>query len=343
MWNELRGFWRNYTLSWARLGKDRRAWPVFVRGTFLLVWIPFCLLLNAGLILPKGQRAPQFFFNSLVWGLGFIAFLGIRRLNRRDDAFLNISITGVEFAAPTSNEIDSNVCAYLGERMLIVSSLLARALNEIAAHADNRPSPDNVARQVLKQTLRQRELWVKLEPAEAELAALPQGDWSPNDNNLALEWAEQLRLLRWVFQLDGELQPLALVPHWDGLLTREFLVGSRIESFNLSRTPWEVRLERDSAQLYLARTLAELEARNLLPPTLAIEGLPELRASLAGASTDLLVGEQAIEELSETDLRTFSATALARFNYAAYLAELLETSEVMSFSHWLQRPFESGP
>ena len=125
------GFWRNYALSWSRLGKDRRARTVFVRGTFLLVWIPLSLLFASGLILPRDQQTPQLLFNAFISGLGFFAFLGIRRLHRRDDASLNTSITGVEYAVPPStHEVHSELRDYLAERMLIVSSLLARALGE---------------------------------------------------------------------------------------------------------------------------------------------------------------------------------------------------------------------
>lgn len=123
MWNGLRKFWREYATSWARLGKDRRAWPLLARGTFQLVAVPLWLLLALGLLLPGEQRTFQFFFNTLVFGLGFIAFLLLRRANRRNNDLLNTSITGGTPVTPPSNEVNSGVRDYLLDRYSLSAHL----------------------------------------------------------------------------------------------------------------------------------------------------------------------------------------------------------------------------
>lgn len=333
MWQGLRSFWREYAVSWARIGKDRRAWPVVARGTFLLLAIPLWLLLVLGQVGNREQRIAQFFFNAFVFGLGLIALFVLRRLNRLDNELLNTSITGNTPAALPSQEVHANVRAYLADRMLIIGTLFARALVESQPSPHQAPDGDTGIRQGLNHILRRRELWANLEPTEAALCSLPQGAWPTADRNLAIDWAEQLRLLRWLFRLDDELLPLAAFPRWDSVLVSRLWVDADVQIPQVARSLWEVRLEGDSAQLYCIRALAELQARQIMPAE--ILPLQGFRDSLAGESTDLLVGKQSFSELSASDLGEFVATAAARFHYASYLTEILAESEVQSYSQWL--------
>lgn len=90
-------------------------------------------------------------------------------------------------------------------------------LKEIELSREQEPNDEAVTRQALNQMLRHKELWSELELFEAELFGRALGDWPISELARATEWAEQLRLLRWVFHLDDDLQPLRASTELDGL------------------------------------------------------------------------------------------------------------------------------
>ena len=99
------------------------------------------------------------------------------------------------------------------------------------------------------------------------------------------------------------------------------------------RAASDLRGERDIALGYLARIVAELEARGLI--TVESEtGLKELRAKSLGASIDYLAGAKTIGELGDDSLRFFGAVAGARERYASWLVETLCAADVIAFSAW---------
>jgi hypothetical protein len=126
------------------------------------------------------------------------------------------------------------------------------------------------------------------------------------------------------------------------LLTKEFLKEKKIlRAAKPLREPADLRGERDVALGYLARIVAELEARGLITvDDQALEGkswMKELREKSLGASVDYLAGTKTIGELGDDSLRFFGAIAGARERYASWLLETLGAGEAGAFSTWSAR------
>lgn len=341
-----RGFWREYSLSWVRLGKDKRALPAFLRGTLILIGVPLWSMLVFGLLLgvglPPEQRSTQLLFHAIMFCLGCAVALVVRRSNRRSDEFLRTSIIGRPAATSHPPTNAPAVRQFLAERMNIETSFVVRMLSELEQYWHQLPNGSDL-RSVLNQLLRQQDLWNRLEPDEAELAALPHGTWPAAHTDRIFERVERLRLLRWVLQYDEELLPLASFPALDAALIKKLEAGFQPAETPVVRESWEIRGERDTAGLYLARALAELDSRHLLPAAQLPEAFADLRASLAGPSTDLLVGTRTIDELSDTELQQFMATAVARLHYADYLIWFLASQQSVSFTRWFELSNENEP
>jgi hypothetical protein len=305
-------------MAWARLGKDSRAVPLLVGLHIFLGWIPFWLFVMFGPMLPRGSGLGQIYFDVflLVVGLGLFA-----------------AMWRPMFASGATDRegyaVADAVQQYLGERLLILNGLLLRALAEIGQAGGE----DQLWRQVVNQPLIEGRLWEKLEGPEKDLLALPQGTWATEQTWTAAEWSEQLRLLRWVLGIDEDLVGIGELPQLEGLLLP---VGQAVPK-TVRRPPWEIRLQRDAAEIYLARAWAELDARQLLEGEAVPEAVRNLLDGMAGPSTDMLVGHQTMGELPADDVRQLVALALARCNYASYLMECLDFTEIVSYAVWWER------
>lgn len=328
-------FWRTYIRSYSRVTKDRRVWPLLFQGTAILVVSACYLLLATGLILPREQRLGQLVFNSIIFGLGLVAYLVLRRLNRAANGDLRPLLGGEPAAPSQEGSITPGVLEYLDERMYLVSALVARGICEVV-DADGPADASGGVRQRVNQVLRDRELWPKLEAAEAELSGLPAGRWTSEAGDQVIEWMEQLRLLRWLFRFESELAPLtraALAP--EKLLDGLFFDGRERHPL-ISRAPWEVRVERNSTQANLVQMICELETRASLPASPWPAGFGEWIKCVAEVITSRPDDSWALLAMTDEELSVGAAMGFARYQYADYLIEMLGGAEVISYSTWLE-------
>ena len=336
-----RSFWVSYWIALRRSRKDKRARTFAFIVTFLIAdvlgFIPLVLFMmyrEAG-----GFQALAGYGVVLVTALVAVAVM--RRSHKRQDALLSCSLTErtlVRFAV--GDEVAQAVRDYLEERALIVGALLARAAREIQIRFLESPvTAEMVTRQALIALLRRNELWEKLEPSEAELMRMAEGEWNVNLRENVVRWCEQLRLLRWVLGIDPDLMPLAHLPQLDFTLGVGLPEGGQPPTAVGSiRMSWEVRVERDTALEYAARAIAELNGRGLILDHRDLDGwADQLRERSLGASTDYLAGPETVGELAEADLVHLSSVAVARQRFSAYLVDQLIAAAPLPFTAWTER------
>jgi hypothetical protein len=229
------------------------------------------------------------------------------------------------------------VHTYLIDRAAITAALLARAASE--GYLQNKELPSGVevvTRQKQNETLRRENLWEKLEADEADMFRAAGGHWNSEQVNSAAVLCEYLRLLRWALGLDANLFPLAHFPRVDVSLT-EGLAEQRQKVFQwkVVLAPWDVRVERDAADQYFGRCIAEIVARGKTNvPGEVNEWAHAVRNDLIGPSRDYLVGVQTIGELDDAALRAFFVTVSARTRYAGYLVDILASDVPVTFGEW---------
>jgi len=334
-----RGFWRSYWIALWRSREDKRARTSALRVTLLLAFVLAEVVIVFILPLRERESAWQIAFYGFIFGTGMIAFVILRRSHRKQDEWLNYSLTGRPDQHPPDQDASPTVRSYLEERAIIIASVLARAGSEIYVQHNELPVGLEVAtRQVQNELLRQNGLWDKLEPAESELVSAADGRWTVEQQNEAPNWCEQLRLLRWTFGVDPELMPLAHFPKVDFTLA-----GGRLgePGVSLAGRPllksWDLRVERDIAQEYAARVFAELKGRGLIADSSEFDSWAEqFREESIGASVDYLAGTETIAGLKDESLRLLALIAIARERYAAYLAQQLSADAPFAFSSWLE-------
>ena len=329
MLHQLRKFGREYLIAWSRLGKDSRAWVVVGRGTANLLYLFWGLYWVLGFVRPRGERLEHAVLHGIVFVMAFVIILLLRQGHRRDDELLKVSFLRPLHASRTAEEVVSGLGEYLQQRRMILILFIIRGAGEVYGGLGD----DQTFRQLANRTLIQMALWAKLEKREAEMAALPQGDWPKEQTALLWEWIEQVWLLRWVLGVDEELSPLEAGPTFKGF----FSENSTVEKNHVKREVWDVREERDSALLYVVLSAAELVGRGLLPSKVVPREFRELRDRYAGPSSDLLVGRHTIGELSQENLMQFAVAAVARANYTGYLIDLLGSPEIFTYSAWMER------
>jgi len=320
--------WKTLWFALLRSRKDKRA-RIVVRSVAVLIATGLYYLYWGRFVYRQSKEdgvSPAFpvMFYVFIFGTGILARFLMKRYHRRADEALNFSITG---AIPQQVPVDTiapEVRERIEERLVITAALLIRAGSERYLREHTLPEGAEIqTRQIHNRVLREKGLWEKLEAEERDLLMRPDGEWPLDQQERILEWSEQLRLLRWVLRIDRELAPLAHLPPIDHALAREILEGKCVSTLPLLRS-WDVRPERDTAEAYNARALAELQCRGLAP------GNPDfaawagvIRAQFQGDSADLTVGARTVAELSEPELRYLAALADAREQYASQLIERL--------------------
>lgn len=329
-------FWRTYWNALQRSRRDRRARSHAWRVTaFLLLLLAYAVLL----LIPLGQPGGGwlYVFYLISFGAAILVRFLLNRSNRKQSEMLKYSITGAVDPAPREpTDISHSVRTYISERTLILASLIVRGASEVLIHQRSLSRSQAETRQTQNAFLRNRGLWEKLEAPERELASLADGSWTIEQQFGVASWCEQLRLLRWLLHVDAELMPLAHFPKVDLTLGGD-LSSAVAEASNkqiLSKVA-DLRVERENALGYLARAVAELRARGLVPLDAGPEGWgDELRQRLLGASSDLWVGAKTVADLDDESLRSFVRVAAARERYAGYLLDQLSAAEPLSFSVW---------
>lgn len=332
-------FWRHYYISLRRSGRDVRARRFAVGVTlFLLVTPIYGWFLYRTLYREGGGGSQALVFYAVLLAFALLARYLMVRSHRKQGGLSAISITapGAE-TSDRGGSVPDCVQEYLEARLTIISGLLARGRGESLAPGERRTPTDAMAsRQVVNTRVRQKGLWEKLEPQEADLLGREGGTWGPEDLLLVLRWSEQLRLLRWVTRMDAEIRPLAHGVALDfGLATLPDHNHARPQGKRPLLNSWDVRVERDIALTYLARIAGELHTRGCLDLVLDNnEWVQPFLRQVSGDSLDLWFGVNTIADLSDNGLRLSGAAIAARERYASYLVDLLGAAQPFSFSEW---------
>lgn len=331
-----RDFWRSYLIALRRSRRDTRARAISLRVSFWLLYI-LCLIPFEFFLLRKSGDSLGIVLadTGLLIGATLVVVV-IRRSHRRQDELFKYSF--VSTAPQESVEAPSaSVRAYLIDRAAITAALLSRAASEWYVQNKELPSGvEVVTRRTQNEILRRENLWEKLEADEADMFRAADGHWKTDQVDSASSLCEYLRLLRWVLGLDAKLFPLTHFPRVDVSLTQG-LVERRQKVFQGKSVlaTWDVRVERDAADQYFARCIAEIVARRKTSVAAEVdEWAHGLRDDLMGPSKDFVVGTQTIGELDESTLRAFFIIASARTRYAGYLVDILASGVPVTFKEW---------
>jgi hypothetical protein len=275
----------------------------------------------------------------VVWAMlavfGILGFVIVRKLNRQqnESPVPSLALIPTPTSGSFEQQVSSSVLTYFADRAYILACLILRATSEARIHTEHLPPESSKMRLVTNTLLRKAGLWDKLEPQEASLACSADGQWDARQRFELFEWCEQLRLLRWAFGLDTEIEP---VTHSDlGVQIAADLARRSRKCFlgHFAVQSWDLRGQRDQAKLYFARIWVELKGRNLTGGSQNLSAWESrIREQFSGASKDLLAGHVTISELTDTQLQRFAHTSRARFSYAAYLLESLERTEPIPYS-----------
>ncbi len=320
-------FWKDVWISLLRSPYDARARSFVFR---LLLAIAFVISYGFYLIWMFTQDR----YTIVMLLPGFAGGFLMRGLARRHGSYTaQISIAN-HLSANIPFVVNASVRGYVAERARIIAALLDRAGSEL--YLRNHEIPDGseiVARQRQNQLLLKAGVWEKLERSEVELLSLPDRAWSQEQCNMSVVWCEQIRLLRWTLRLDAEIMPLAHFPPLDFTLAK--LPGEVGETDTPMLLPSDLRAERDIAKAYLVRLIAESTARKLTLFTPQMEEWSaEFRSAVAGPSTDFLIGTRTVNDLKDREVGFFLGTSNARYDYTAYLVEVLGSETPFPHSNW---------
>lgn len=312
-------FWRTVWIAIRRSGKDKRSRALVIRTVARVVLLGYAV---AAIWLVVVNDTESAILVAVIGVASVIAFLWARWIMPSDDSAGGFIAQGLR--------------DYLDQRALILATLLTRAGSEVYLSQNEMPRGKQViTRQTQNEILRKNNLWEKLEPDEVELMSSPDGSWTDQQRILSRAWCEQLRLLRWTLGIDAEIAPLMLMPVLDFNVARGLLESGQPLGKPQTLETWTLRKERDTAHAYLARLVAEMHSRGLAQPADSDGWSANFREQLVGASKDLLVGAKTVAELDDQTVTVLCATAWARYQYAAYLVELLSNAQAFPFAKWM--------
>jgi len=233
------------------------------------------------------------------------------RYKQQDEVFLS-SITPRPEVASTNS--DPRMRAYLVDRAAILAVLLSRAGSE--AYLSNNDLPEGmevITRQTLITFLRKNGLWGKLEGQEVELLSAPDGHWAKDHiRDGVVTYSEQLRLLRWTLQIDLYLPSIAGSHCPDYRQCREFIDRyCDVQNDTAILSSWDLRVARDASEQLAASSLTKVAP--------------------AGDVADHAAEAQ---EQKRLKISFDGARAYTRYEYAAYLTDLLMQQDPFHFCDW---------
>jgi hypothetical protein len=299
-------FWRGFWLVVRRAPWDKRAvlalTSVFAFVAYLayLVWTLFYLGV----------------WGSISWmvmmGLGVGLAILIRRHNSRpDESMLSLS---------TYRDIDSQ--EFIRHRPELVRVLLRTAIlvdrAGIEALIEDGKVPEEhrgISRRRTLDLARRAELWDGFSREEQMLLLSAEGSWDRGEIWNRINLIENVRVLRWVIQLDSILAPFQfLQPD----LTPAIELTSKpamVEGVGCL-PPWDLRPERDAANLMLNRCMAEGLGRGFFKMEPASPKASELlefaNQMKSDQSRDLVVGTETVGEAPEERIRLIAQLAWVR-------------------------------
>lgn len=331
-------FWKWCWIALRRFHKDKRFRRPVLLVSFWLAYLVLYLIFAWKINREGGMGIWTVPFYGLIFGSGFLAFILIRKLNRRNQRIFQPSFIQQSLPSEKDCSVSSSVVqTYMIQRASIMAGLVLRAASELSL---NGPDAHDLAeagiRGAINKMLRKSKLWDHLEAGEADLFCAPDGAWTSEQKNNMHSWCEQLRLLRWTMGLDPDIVPLAHLPKPEVTLTEGLLVPEQLlVRCKRTREVWEIRRERDLASDYTVRIISELVKRGFLAVDFPDGSLDPLLRAPQDPSTDVIAGVKTVGELDENALRSLGSTAVVRLRYAEYLMDQLETQTRTPYGTWL--------
>jgi hypothetical protein len=208
--------------------------------------------------------------------------------------------------------------ARLAALLLRTACTIDRAVCEASYQADRKAAEQREdkgqTRQRILNLARRADLWPEFDGHEQDLLMAPEGYWTPTDIWPRVMLIENVRVLRWVIELDDALTPFeALTPDLRPAL--DLTQKPRLVEGAACRQPWDLRRAQTVAQKMLERCVQEGVHRGIL--TTEDEAMRAACLTLAqrmgeGRDEDLLLGNQTIADTEKDRLQWIATAALRR-------------------------------
>jgi len=307
-------FWRSYWVALRRSRRDRRDLKNVVRFTAALLLFVGYYGYVIGSFAQHGAGSILLLFLSVFTLALFLRWISNRRdekaAEREDLANVNIGLRN-----------------RLAEDGFVLATLLTRASSEaMLKQKELPPGVEVITRRAQIEKLKSLRKWDTLPGAVRRLLLLPDGHWSQEQIQSTYPCFEILRCLRWTLYIDDSLTSLTYLPKMNYETAQSIfenpqpiLDGTRL------RPTWDIRVERNQADAFFSRCLAEAIGRGLISAssdetkTWAYDvsetaRQPEVR--------DLLAGINTIAEIDDSTVRYLGALSLQRFRCLQVLLDL---------------------
>jgi hypothetical protein len=307
--------WRNFWLALRRAPKDKRAlfaiaWLLYTIGAFAyLIWT----LTYLGI------------WGSICWGVMMGLGVGLALLIRRNNARTEKSLLSLSNYKSVEFEDLADHRAQLVKVLLRTAILVDRAGAEVlSAKGKIADEHKGISRRRTLDLAKRPELWDCFPEEERLLLLRAEGTWDRSVAWTQINLIEDVRVLRWVIQLDSILVPFEFVKP-DLAPAIEITAKPEITDGIGCMAPWDLRPARDQARLMLDRCAIEGLARGFFETEKDLED-PSLYLEIADRfkndqSNDLLIGAQTVASATEDDIRWIGQLAMRR---AAILDRIIQ-------------------
>ena len=307
-------FWRSYWVALRRSKRDQRDRKNVIKFTVGLLFFTAYYGYVIGSFALNGAGSILLIFVSVIAGALLLGWIS----NRSDEKAAEREALA---------DVDTVLRTRLAQDCFIIATVLSRASSEATLREKELPSGvEVITRRVQIDKLRTLSEWETLTSEVRELLLLPDGHWSQRQIQSTYTYFEIVRCLRWVLCADNSLTPLSAFPKMNyGDSHSIFANPTPILSGGRLRPTWDLRVERNKADAFFSRCLAEAIGRG----TISASGdetktwasdvnetarLPEVR--------DVLAGVQTISEVDDHTLRYLACLGLQRYDCLRLLIDL---------------------
>jgi hypothetical protein len=313
--------WQDAWLNLRRAGKDRRARKQLL-ALGLLLLLPLLLLGYLAWLVGTGSIYFVPFVIPVIW-------LIRRGHKQQDTTSLRIAPAPEPLVKVLTEAERAAIRGELAILALVHAVLLDRAGSELYLKKNEVPDGrEVVSRRLHLELLKKTGAWERLAQADREALIAADGSWDRDWINRAVLSIEQVRLLRWILQLD------AFLPFVGQQMKVDYMLGNQ-----LVREPGKVlegsalvdvtamETGRDAARAYLYRLVAEMIKRGyqVAPNEEAEQWANRAYSDVSGdQNEDLLLGEKLVSEASEEQIRWATALAQRRTAFLDWAIAVME-------------------
>ena len=330
-WMLQRETWRSASIALRRVHRDRQArrFCFFLLSSFAYVAFYFHQffwpLLFAKSREVRAEAVGQFIMAAVIL-TGGLAVFGFRFWLERRDRVPSIG-EGLRLQTSIRSFPKPVEITVLLREARILTALLTRAAHEAALPVTASAQDEKVLiRRWLLDQLRLLGVWESMPAASRNLLLLPNGHWTPEQQENIHSLLQSLLALRWALGVDNNLQPLDRMPAYTKDFTSLLFDNSVVERISFIDS-WEIRAARDIAIEHAICFWIEAVKRNLIEQKLSPEEFLEVcslseRSHGTLHSSVPLVGMQEIQQLSDAVLITMYLASVQRREALALLTEI---------------------